>query len=253
MHLGGFFSTVSGFIFKYNEVHCLEFPAHSIYFVYFGDDGRGLEKLSPLAVGVGAGGWDRSKKEIPCKKKSTKGTTLKFSWHMIVMHLSKGSTSVVYRGWYCSKATQIRTPLRRCASCVFHGTIQGGRGCIPPLECGGGWGIGPSLCEPGITVREDKFHVSMCRADLEHPWGGVSPTSLSGMEVGEVMQAHGTTCNCTFSVLLHIALCVSISFFVFLLGGVFHFASHPTLPRAHPTRRHFPKKIFVGTVGSLSP
>ena len=35
------------------------------------------------------------------------------------------------------------------------------------------------------------------------------------------MQGHGSACDCTFSVLLHIALCVCIAFCVCLLGGAF--------------------------------
>ena len=43
-----------------------------------------------------------------------------------------------------------------------------------------------------------------------HPIGGageeICPVSISGMEVGEVIEGHGTTCDCTLSVLFHIAL-----------------------------------------------
>ena len=68
------------------------------------------------------------------------------------------------------------TPLPRCALCVFYGTIQGGRGCIPlyvglgichPTSVGGGGGVGmtpsagggggPSICEPEIAVPEDRL------------------------------------------------------------------------------------------------
>ena len=41
------------------------------------------------------------------------------------------------------------------------------------------------------------------------------------------MQGRGSTCDCTFSVLLHIALCMCFAFFVCLPGGVFCFALHP--------------------------
>ena len=43
------------------------------------------------------------------------------------------------------------------------------------------------------------------------------------------MQGHGSTCDCTFSVLFHIALCMCIVFFVCRLGGAFCFASCSTL------------------------
>ena len=48
---------------------------------------------------------------------------------------------------------------------------------------------------------------------VEHPWGcggggGACPISITGMKVGEAMQGHGSTCDCTFNVLLHIALYV---------------------------------------------
>ena len=41
-------------------------------------------------------------------------------------------------------------------------------------------------------------------------WGcggrpGACPISIAGMKVGDAMQAHGSTCECTFSVLSHIA------------------------------------------------
>ena len=43
------------------------------------------------------------------------------------------------------------------------------------------------------------------------------------------MQGHGSTCDCTFSVLFHIALCMCFAFFVCLPGGALCFASHPPI------------------------
>ena len=40
--------------------------------------------------------------------------------------------------------------------------------------------------------------------------GGACPTSISGMEVGEVMEGQGTTYGFTLSFLLHIALCICV-------------------------------------------
>ena len=48
------------------------------------------------------------------------------------------------------------------------------------------------------------------------------------------MQGHGSTCDCTFSVLLHIALCMCFAFFVCLPGGAFCFASQPQISVGSP-------------------
>ena len=51
------------------------------------------------------------------------------------------------------------------------------------------------------------------------------------------MQGHGSACDYTFIVLLHIALCMCIAFFVCLPGGAFCFASHPISAQIfHPKR-----------------
>ena len=39
---------------------------------------------------------------------------------------------------------------------------------------------------------------------------GACPISISGMEVGEVMEGQGTTYGCTLNVLFHIALCICV-------------------------------------------
>ena len=43
------------------------------------------------------------------------------------------------------------------------------------------------------------------------------------------MQRHGSTCDCTFSVLLRIALCICFAFFVCLHGGPPDFSGVPRL------------------------
>ena len=48
------------------------------------------------------------------------------------------------------------------------------------------------------------------------------------------MQGDGSTCDCTFSALLHIALCMCFAFFVYLPGGAFCFASHPQISVGSP-------------------
>ena len=48
------------------------------------------------------------------------------------------------------------------------------------------------------------------------------------------MQGHGSTCDCTFNVLLHIDLCVCFAFFMSLPGKAFYFASHTEISVGSP-------------------
>ena len=68
------------------------------------------------------------------------------------------------------------------------------------------------------------------------------------------MQGNGSTCDCTFSVLLHIALCICFAFFVCLLGGAFCFASHPQISVGSPAPFSVGDPIFpLSTVYCLPP
>ena len=46
-----------------------------------------------------------------------------------------------------------------------------------------------------------------CKENTLGDGGGGLPHSISGMEVGEVMEGKGTTYGFTLSILLHIAFC----------------------------------------------
>ena len=62
---------------------------------------------------------------------------------------------------------------------------------------------------------------------------GACPISISGMEVGEVMQGQGTTYGFTLSVLLHIALCICVIGCLTWLGTIVQVGSKMGLEMGH--------------------
>ena len=99
----------------------------------------------------------------------------------------------------------------------------GGRGVITHL-----WWFHPPFSVMLSVNLEPQYRKtsclrSICCAVRRTPLGmgaGACPISISGMEVGEVMEGQGTTYGFTLSVLLHIALCILyICYRMFDLAG----------------------------------
>ena len=97
----------------------------------------------------------------------------------------------------------------------------------PPIRQGWGgvtffWGgLAHLFVNQESQSRKTGCLMSICCAVRRMPWGGggACPISISSMEVGEVKQGHGSTCDCTFSLLLHIAPCLLCSV-ICCFGGI---------------------------------